>query len=918
MSSSRKQRDADLPTVVELFKSMPETELEAVVRGITPGEFKTILKFFEDNPDYSLLSNKLRLDIAIQNGRQKVRITLSDGDTIGRFVGYGEAPTSRFANVIQKTLVKQLDFPDEGFRVNLKEEKPIPNSDPGRLIRIGANHLPVQKNTYRFIKRFSAVSRDGLHRYDLSMVKTCITSARVLKTVPDDQFHESFEVEVECVDRSKPAAEIEASLRKCVALIKSIAVDRRVENTYERELCALVGLPMPWKGIGPDLLTLNKLNMLAPDDDIVSVKNGDYVVTEKADGMRATLFVDARGIALVVFPSGTLSQVGRCASVRSAVLDCELVLGNQVLVFDAYYVDGESVAARPLILADPPGADRESAIRRVIDDLELSEDYTVRMKGYRPEADACSLLEDSRLGRLGSYGVDGLVYMPKSLAVGAQFLGGPPILAKGRWDFAFKWKPAHQNTIDFRVGLDKATGAALLYIGYNTILDPIRPLDYLHGKPRPRIRYVEKLFSGQQECVLTADDAGRFLTKEGQVIEDRAVVEFLYNTETQSFEPLRTRPDKTRGNDYVTVHNIWNNIFDPITEDMVCGLAEIGKTAADFSDGDRYSKRALTRSQLGTSRMSKYHNWIKSRLVGAAAAACAAPSPQATKLLDLACGKGGDISKWNEHKIGVVVGIDGSHDSIVNGDDGVYARMYEARTYQSRPYVFAAYDLSLPLTLEAFQKYADQNAEMASVLEALWSSPDKKNASVDIGKGRNGLAHDGFDVVSCMFALHYFFKDPGTLQTFLDSVSNNLRPGGVFVGCCFDGPSVRAALQGEDRLVGKTDGGRVLWVIDATPTTFEPAGLRTKKAREAAKYGREIRVYIDAINHKISEYLVDFDFLQDQLKQRGLVLIDAAVDLPSSTGMFSELLGRNGDGAKMTEAEATYSSFNRWFLFKKT
>ena len=136
MSSSRKQRDADLPTVVELFKSMPETELEAVVRGITPGEFKTILKFFEDNPDYSLLSNKLRLDIAIQNGRQKVRITLSDGDTIGRFVGYGEAPTSRFANVIQKTLVKQLDFPDEGFRVNLKEEKPIPNSDPGRLIRI--------------------------------------------------------------------------------------------------------------------------------------------------------------------------------------------------------------------------------------------------------------------------------------------------------------------------------------------------------------------------------------------------------------------------------------------------------------------------------------------------------------------------------------------------------------------------------------------------------------------------------------------------------------------------------------------------------------------------------------------------------------------------------------------------------------
>ena len=34
-----------------------------------------------------------------------------------------------------------------------------------------------------------------------------------------------------------------------------------------------------------------------------------------------------------------------------------------------------------------------------------------------------------------------------------------------------------------------------------------------------------------------------------------------------------------------------------------------------------------------------------------------------------------------------------------------------------------------------------------------------------------------FDVVTCMFALHYFFADEQTLKTFLHNVSVNLKPG---------------------------------------------------------------------------------------------------------------------------------------------
>ena len=34
-----------------------------------------------------------------------------------------------------------------------------------------------------------------------------------------------------------------------------------------------------------------------------------------------------------------------------------------------------------------------------------------------------------------------------------------------------------------------------------------------------------------------------------------------------------------------------------------------------------------------------------------------------------------------------------------------------------------------------------------------------------------------FDVVTCMFALHYFFANEQTLKTFLHNVSVNLKPG---------------------------------------------------------------------------------------------------------------------------------------------
>ena len=43
-------------------------------------------------------------------------------------------------------------------------------------------------------------------------------------------------------------------------------------------------------------------------------------------------------------------------------------------------------------------------------------------------------------------------------------------------------------------------------------------------------------------------------------------------------------------------------------------------------------------------------------------------------LLDIACGRGGDINKWMEAKAGYVLGIDIADNNILNPEDGAYER----------------------------------------------------------------------------------------------------------------------------------------------------------------------------------------------------------------------------------------------------
>lgn len=163
--------------------------------------------------------------------------------------------------------------------------------------------------------------------------------------------------------------------------------------------------------------------------------------------------------------------------------------------------------------------------------------------------------------------------------------------------------------------------------------------------------------------------------------------------------------------------------------------------------------------------LKNFNNWVKSvliisqahpivfssnhtgPLVGSAGGGMRGPARGAGKVLEIGCGKGGDLIKWSKAKIKEYVGIDIASVSIEQ------ARMRYAQ-------------LRLP-KYTAYFTAADCYTRM--LVDILPENVLPPSAAP-------------FDVVSLQFCMHYAFESEQKVRTMLDNVSKYLKPGGRFIG----------------------------------------------------------------------------------------------------------------------------------------
>jgi len=586
--------------------------------------------------------------------------------------------------------------------------------------------------------------------------------------------------------------------------------------------------------------------------------------------------------------------------------------------------------------------------------------------------ESCNFIWEKYKDGLYPYNIDGLIFTPTLLGVGSNKIGVAGPLKKITWDYSFKWKPEEFLTIDFLVSTKKGTDGKdiisplfekgtnmsensqfkqyktlILSVGYNEgrhgYINPCQ--DVLDEKPnysdedndksnKPKQFYPTEPYDiqgGLCNIMIEPDANGslQMFSKERQVFTNGTIVEFSYDKTKDGlwkWEPLRVRYDKTAdfrngnnsfGNDYSTADDNWFSIHNPVTDNMITS----GKNIPDILvSTDVYYNN--TNSDRATERMRDFHNtFVKKTLIDAVS------SPGHT-LIDFACGKAGDLPKWIASKLSFVFGIDIAKDNLENRKNGACARYLNfKKDIKKMPYALFVHGDSSKNIRSGQSMLNDKAISITKTIFGTGVPNTKLGPAVE---RQHNKGHDGFNISSVQFAIHYMFEKNVNFYNFMRNIAECTKLNGYFIGTCYDGKQIFNMLkqkqQGES--VDIYENGQKIWQIvkDYETTTF---------VDEESCLGHQISVYQDSINQLLPEYLVNFEFLNKIMTEYGFILItrDEAktIGLPDGSGMFGDLFNMmNNKIAKnnklsidyktathMTDNEKTISFLNRYFVYKK-
>jgi mRNA (guanine-N7-)-methyltransferase len=204
-------------------------------------------------------------------------------------------------------------------------------------------------------------------------------------------------------------------------------------------------------------------------------------------------------------------------------------------------------------------------------------------------------------------------------------------------------------------------------------------------------------------------------------------------------------------------------------------------------------------------------------------------------VLDIACGRGGDIFKYQSAGVSHVFAFDKSAESIesINPfNEGAVSRYNSSKGTLSVNIEFAVGDATKP-TPDLFQKIG--------IFMDTHKLINKKNN-----------VFTGFQIMSCQFAMHYFFQSEIALRNVLSMFSRFLRNGGYFIGTCINGAEITKLLEKEK----------------AFKSSILEIELKNYKPRKAFgnEYTFQINDLIDQGNYfntlgVSTEYLVNMDTL---------------------------------------------------------
>jgi hypothetical protein len=449
-------------------------------------------------------------------------------------------------------------------------------------------------------------------------------------------------------------------------------------------------------------------------------------------------------------------------------------------------------------------------------------------------------------------------------------------------------------------------------------------------------------------CLMKLNSDGDMVTEEGaEVFEDLTIVEFKYDKPEKRWIPLRIRYDKTAelrkngknfGNDYKTADSVWYSIHYPVTEEIIKGVDKNISYDETSSGGDAgsssisevyYKSSSSSNTEKLTEGLRDFHNkFVKAALIYEM-------SKAGDTLIDFAVGKAGDLHKWKESGLSFVYGIDISRDNIENPANGACLRYvnFARENAMKMDAMFVVGNTSRNVKDgAAFSGSSQLTREISNSVFGKGSVDALKKLGLNGVVANYGRGEAGFDISSIQFAVHYMFENEDTLNGFLRNVCECTKVGGVFIGTTFNGKKVFDLLK---RNGVKKNESFILFKGGVTESSKKIIEI-VKKYDDDLRFppdefslGYEIQVWQESIGNYISEYLVNFEYLDGMMSKYGFEPhhLDKGDIFRKSRASFEELFkimrehhASNSLYAKalgMSNEEKTLSFLNDYFIYKK-
>ncbi len=181
-----------------------------------------------------------------------------------------------------------------------------------------------------------------------------------------------------------------------------------------------------------------------------------------------------------------------------------------------------------------------------------------------------------------------------------------------------------------------------------------------------------------------------------------------------------------------------------------------------------------------------FNNWVKSTIIHKFSPNDG-PDERPLRVLDIGCGKGGDLGKWQQapQPVELYVGIDPAEVSI----DQARERYSEMRSRGGGRGGRGGFRGGRPQrTFDA--EFIAQDAFGQSI----GNIPIIRDVGFDPAGGSR-WGGGGFDVVSIMFCMHYAFESEAKTRGMLQNVAGSLKKGGRFLGTIPNSDVIRSRVE---------------------------------------------------------------------------------------------------------------------------